>query len=310
MLKIAVVIATFGRPDELRQVMVGLSKSDLVPSKIVIVDASGEELAKKNRQIMQTFSTLPISYLTHKVGSANRQRNAGIQALDLKSYDYVQILDDDTVPSKNYLSQVMNLLEEDKALIGASGTTRSIQRRTPIQKFRSLPFVLAGLEDFRYGSLTLAGIGMPPDPQWTDPKRVEWLFGCSMWRSSIFTRITYDESLLGSCLFDDVLFSVKAQNYGELAIQPSAFLRHLLSPNQRPDEFLHYFRYSRNRWLVIKELGSITNYVYYVISVLFLGFHFFGRAIFARRESRQALIKNGLATFSGFVSALAGGDPK
>jgi len=79
--------------------------------------------------------------------------------------------------------------------------------------------------------------------------------GCSMWRSTIFDVEQYNEDFVGSSLGDDVEFSIRASHYGTLFVIPGAVLSHDQESVGRPNDFLHSYRFVRNRWEIVKVLG-------------------------------------------------------
>lgn len=140
-MKVAVVIATHGRPSEIEQVLLGIRSSNLPISTVVVIDSSEGILAEQTKLAVSNFSDLGVEYSHTQVKSANVQRNLGISKLELQHFDFIQVLDDDTVPSPDYIERLATLISSDDSIVGASGTTRSVTRRTWSQSLKALPFV-------------------------------------------------------------------------------------------------------------------------------------------------------------------------
>ncbi len=249
----AVIIATRNRYESLGQVLTALTEQSLKPQWVVIADSSEGSFKDEVRSICAdaNFNSLNIHFLDANFHSLTRQKNHAVEWLMANwEGDYIQILDDDTVPPSEYLAELSQFLDCNESFIGVSGITHDpTDSRTP----RSLKFELArifGLESTKSGSITRGGIGTFTTDGHQVSAPVQWLHGCSMWRATVFERIRYLDRLEGSALCEDLEFSIRASRLGELAVLNQSRLKHEMSLIGRPDDFLHYYRFARNRAFV------------------------------------------------------------
>lgn len=307
--RLGVLIATFNRPEELSKVLSALPLSTTHIDKVVVVDASSGDLQKRTERICNQQPTLDLTYVRSNVGSLCYQRNLGKALLLDAGMDFIQVLDDDTVPSERYLELLSDRLSIDPELRGVCGVTYPLDHGSTSSRLKKFAFWLIGLESYRQGSVSRAGCGMAPNSvseQYTD-----WIFGCSMWRADVLSHQDYLGELPGSSLFEDVEFSIRAARDGRLAVLPHAILNHLYSQVERPNEVLYNYRFSRNRWYVINALGRTSGPMWYWISVITLGAWQLLRALSESRPTiRRLQLDAAMATFSGAIAAMKNHPPK
>lgn len=314
--QIAVVVATHGRPAELQELLASLTNLSHQFSELVVVDSSKKELARLNKEIVakcKLKNNSKTSYHHINRTSLTAQKNFGVSSLNLDQLDYIQILDDDTVPSVDYISRLTQVLERNPKAIGASGLTPSLGK--PERSFHEKVvwnfFRVAGLDSSIPGKLTFAGLGIAPDGQSDKLQFSEWLYGCSMWRANLFRHLSFDEELVGSCLFEDVIFSSQARVHGELLVDPKAVLLHNLSAVNRPDKKLEAYRFSRNRWNFVRARNNrkakVVGFAWSIFCIQLYYFALWLRNPHKNRGEYRELIAN---TASGFVDGLLKRSPR
>lgn len=311
MQNVAVVIGTFERALELRATLNSILQSSHLPFVVVVVDSSNKDTADENQALCEMLSTAEIKFrhLVCEAQSVTVQRNVGLDFLKGQDVDYVQILDDDTCPSVELIADQLNFLEQTPTAVGVSGVAPNHNAKMSSRAIRFL-FVLAGLDSFRSGSVSRAGVGIPISGDEDKPQKVEWLIGCAMWRSSIALTFRFEESLRGSSLFDDVDFSIRASRKGDLHVLPASTLHHSMSLANRPNLELYYYRFSRNRWFVLKSLSrGAHKYISYGVSVVFMMVYLSLKAVLNPKMALEyfASIKS---TVRGFIDALRGSQPR
>lgn len=253
----AVVIATRNRPESLEKVLLALQDQTLKPQIVVIADSSAPELKMEVRSLCksQSSDSMAVIFLDADFNSLTRQKNFAIKwLLDQWQGEFLQILDDDTIPPPNFLLELSTHLALNPNFIGASGVTHHLDtpRQGNVWKFRIAQCL--GLESVQSGIVTKGGIGTFTLPEHDDKTTVEWLHGCSMWRLRLFNQIQYLERLEGSALCEDLEFSIRARRFGDLAVLNGSVLGHSLSEIGRPDDFIHSYRFARNRAFVFQAL--------------------------------------------------------
>jgi len=295
-LPIAVVIATKDRPAEISNLLGRLSEMGSEFKLIVVSDSSSEaNFQKTNLIISQEFWSGRIFHLRAPIGSLTVQKNL---ALDFIAQYYrpeieaVQILDDDTLPHSGFIAKSYSQLISLGGL-GISGLTSdlSLAESGRLRRRLSRLFGIAGDP----GKLSKTGIGIPHRPG-SGVKTADWLIGCSMWTESALA-LRYNPNLLGSCLFEDVEFSVRSPS-DKLFVDTELQLEHQSSSLNRPDTQLFWFRFAKNRFELVK------------ISQVSLGWYLWGNfglslqiLLGSELEKRQAI--RGLV--SGTYSAISKG---
>jgi hypothetical protein len=84
--------------------------------------------------------------------------------------------------------------------------------------------------------------------------KVDWLIGCSAWRTDILSQIRFDDFFTGQSLGEDVLFSAKAGAVGILIVDPGVVLNHIESNLSRPGEVEFFEMWTFNRYQISKQL--------------------------------------------------------
>ena len=273
--RFGVVVATYSRPLELAKALTFISTQAVKPVAVVVVDSSPSEDALKTKEACSNSpENLSVTYLKSNTASSTVQRNEGIEELLKHNLDFIQVLDDDTMPSVDYCQRLIEVLLKYPSAVGASGVTvPTPPKPTFTQSVGRFIFVLFGLESYRGGSVSPAGCGIPVWRRSTSIQQVEWLFGCSMWRVNIFEKLRFNNRLVGAALAEDLHFSILASREGKLFVDPKAHLGHSYSPIERPDQAKFAYRFARNRWYVVRDMRfPIIAIPMYVISNAFLGF--------------------------------------
>jgi GT2 family glycosyltransferase len=175
-----------------------------------------------------------------------------------KSVDFLAFIDDDILVERDYVSRLMSVLFATEA-VGVSG----IATNREINKKRLKPFGLSGLihrifllDSKTDGALLCSGINIPIRSERDENLEVDWLIGCSIWRSESIEDLEFERDFKGQSLAEDVIFSVRARKRGKLITNPSVVIDHYESPNERPDKLAHYQMWVVNRKRLITVMGG------------------------------------------------------
>ena len=193
-------------------------------------------------------------YIITEIKSAATQRNLGVVNSNLEDVQFLLFLDDDTRPSSDYVPRLMNVLKSTQEVVGCSGVT--LPRAKPYSGWKSLYYRLFLISGNKGGRLLKSGTNVPVLYNQNGIFKVDWLFGCAMWRTEIFNHVMYSDNLPGGALGDDVIFSTRAGFYGDLFVDTGAVLDHFLSPTNRPSPHVSECRNVRNRYEVVKQLNG------------------------------------------------------
>jgi GT2 family glycosyltransferase len=242
--KTYILIATKNRPEHLAKLLAGLSNMADEFSKVVIVDASDEDKEAKVFDTIKDFSSkLDISLVKSRISSLAHQKNLGLKACE--SATFVQILDDDVLPPKHYISDLAKVMEE-LDIAGISGVTQEVE--IPAKPFRIFLKVF-GLIANQPGQVSCSGVGTPifPGDNSSQLHDVNWLIGCSMWNIRDIKDFQFKSEFPGSSLFEDVEFSHRVSKVARLKVSSSHVLTHFYAAEERPSQYIYWYRFSRNR---------------------------------------------------------------
>lgn len=114
MSRVAVIIATRGRPALLRRVVDRLAGQTRPADRIVVVGAGADDIAALDP------ARPDVTAIVGRPGSSP-QRNDGLRLLG-GAADYVAFFDDDFVPSRYWLENLVAAFEADPGLAGLTGT--------------------------------------------------------------------------------------------------------------------------------------------------------------------------------------------
>jgi len=251
--KIGVVIPTRNRSKELQAALLCIINQDIQIEEVVVVDSSD------NFDQLPTYSgsEIKVTHVHTPVRSAAEQRNIGKRMLN-KSVDFLAFIDDDILVERDYVSRLMSVLFATEA-VGVSG----IATNREINKKRLKPFGLSGLihrifllDSKTDGALLYSGINIPIRSERDENLEVDWLIGCSIWRSESIEDLEFERDFKGQSLAEDVIFSVRARKRGKLITNPSVVIDHYESPNERPDKLAHYQMWVENRKRLITVMGG------------------------------------------------------
>jgi hypothetical protein len=112
------------------------------------------------------------------------------------------------------------------------------------------------LDSKQKGVILSSGVNIPvkASPSSNIIVKTEWLIGCALWDFRKIKNLRFDNRLSGQSLGEDVLFSLNASRLGPLFVDPSVHLEHLESEKERPNQFIFYRMWVRNRYFIVSQL--------------------------------------------------------
>ncbi len=248
------IICTKNRAADLQVCLESIQQQDVLPKRIIIVDAS--ETQETNELSIKYQSMLSILYLK-SIPNLARQRNFGVKHL-LVDTEIVHFIDDDVILEKLYFAAIEKLFQNnDVEIIGGVGGVIISNNPKKISIWRKMFFLDSSkraviLPSFRPSSIS-------------DPKTditAECLGGFSMsYRKIIFNTFEFDNNLQGYSLGEDIDFSYRVSRRYSLVITPNAKLIHTQSETERQSskdwyrsEAVHRYYYVRKNLHGIKFL--------------------------------------------------------
>lgn len=253
MKKIGIVIPTRNRRGELERVLACIKNQDIQIEEIVVVDSSDEYEPLPE----WTNSEIKLSHIHTQIRSAAEQRNIGKRLINNK-VEFLAFLDDDVLVEHDYASRLVEILVLSDA-VGVSGVAlnqKLSQRRMKPSGFVGLARRIFLLDSNRDGVLLRSGVNIPIRSDLDENIEVDWLIGCSMWRSGLISKLEFERDFKGQSLGEDVIFSVRARKIGKLITNPSIVINHYESPIDRPEKLVHFQAWVENRRRLINVMGE------------------------------------------------------
>lgn len=195
-LKIAVVVATTGRPEEVKDLLDRLDLQTRKPDRIVVSIAQESDASAEVRDRAEVL-----------IGpkGASAQRNTGIAHL-AGQVDIIAFLDDDYLPSLRAIGGIERAFLENPSFVGING--RLLADGVKIGGV-SLADTLKMLEDFD---------ALPEQPPRVE-KFIAYMYGCNMaFRANAIGATRFDESLPLYSWQEDVDFAARLMDRGKLAV--------------------------------------------------------------------------------------------
>lgn len=252
--KLAFVVATKDRPDDLRKMLQSLFEQSHRSDQIVIVDSSADPVSA----VEQEFPELNIKYIHHTPPSASAQRNIGIQSVD-PNIELIGFLDDDIILAPNALEIMLKFWQTAPDDLG--GCAFNLMNSAPKSNSR---LKKSGLSRWLGLYSDKKGVVMPSGWQTLtgivkETIFVEWLPStASVWRKETFDRFLFDEFFDGYSYLEDLDFSYGVSKHYRLAIVADAQYWHYPSPSGRVSQYQFGKIEVRNRvYLVRKHRLSI-----------------------------------------------------
>jgi glycosyltransferase involved in cell wall biosynthesis len=191
--RIAVIVATKGRPQAIAELLALLEKQSCAPAVIVISATEPSDIG------VTPATELNIEYLFGPAG-LTAQRNRGLERVRTRA-DVAIFFDDDFAPAENWIEQCTRLFASAADIAGANGTVIRDGVKTQPVSWQQAREILA--------------LPWPTDPR-NLSERAD-LYGCNMaFRISAINGLQFDERLVLYGWLEDKEFSRKAAKNGRL----------------------------------------------------------------------------------------------
>jgi len=193
-LRLAVVVATTGRPATVFRMIERLSRQTRPPDRLLVVAVVEDDvvgLEDAGVKVQTTFAPRGLC----------SQRNHGVAVLDGDA-DVLIFFDDDFLPADDYLAAAERLFIDNDDIVGATGRMIADGAQGPGIGYREAVAILA--DD-----------SPPADANSTRPLRA--LYGCNMaYRATAMAGMRFDENLPLYGWQEDIDFSYRMAERGRL----------------------------------------------------------------------------------------------
>lgn len=214
---VAVILVNWNGYDYTVQCLLSLKRIDY-PNFVVIVvdnastDGSIDRLANQFDEVV---------FLQNEINQGfTGGNNSGIRhALD-KGYDYICLLNNDTVVEPEFLNRLVNRMELDQSIGG-------IQPKILYNQTRDILWNAGGFFKSQWGMPVVRGENKVDEGQFDTSTSVDWITGCCM---LLRTAVIREIGLLNDqyfAYFEDVDWSFRIKQLGvKLVYEPSAVIYH------------------------------------------------------------------------------------
>lgn len=213
---LAILIATKDRSNELRKLLESISRSTLLPNKIVIV-YSGEDISFLSPEFQ---SKLNIEIIYSPIASQSFQKSLGIKSLKT-NYTWTLFMDDDLIVEKNSLeilsSEYLNN-PNYQSYVGFGLKVLNISARK-LNLLEKIFLKLFKLYSDKPGTITKSGHVQSYLLNTTEVE-VSWLNGLSVWNSKVLYEYPTEHTTIPYSALEDVIFSYRVGKHGKLLFAP------------------------------------------------------------------------------------------
>jgi GT2 family glycosyltransferase len=243
--RIAFVVPTKDRPDDLRRMLESLAAQSRRADQVVVVDGSDPPV----RHIVDQFPGLHIDYERVFPPSLAQQRNAGMRRVS-DGITLAGYLDDDVVLERDAIERMLAHWDAADARLGGAAFN-ILNNPRPNQLFLKELF---GIDSRRPGAMLPSGFpsSMPPQEKAVE---TDWLCGgATVWRREVIAAYPYDEWFVGTGFMEDIDYSFNVRERYRLALVADARLAHYSRP-VRPDR-----QYLLGWWQVVNRMYIVRKY--------------------------------------------------
>jgi len=264
--KVSVIIPTYNRERDLRELFENLLVQTYKPVEVIIVDDTpGNEIDNLCREYRQKFNELNINlvYLRNpRERSAAIARNIGVERAQ---GDILLFLDSDVILFNNYIEEIIKVFKEKPHALCVQGYIVNIGIKKDKLDFLRDIFNRIFHSYYRYPKDSCKLFEYPSSL--SKVIECEWLSGANFTcKREVFNELKFDENLKKYSYMEDVLFShMLYKRYpGRLFITPYAKCIHKASPKDYEDkEELKKQMQEYRKYVLMKLFGSRGILLYY-----------------------------------------------
>lgn len=252
--KIAFVVPTMNRPDDLRNMLESVVSQSCLPDQIVIVDAGDITVD----QVVREFPSLNTVYLREYPPSLSRQRNVGMAAVD-QSISLAGYIDDDIVFEPGTIEAMLKFWENSSSDVGGARFNIMNEGLPKLIWLRSLFLIESRTRGALMPSGFQSSISVMKDTTW-----VRWLSGgATIWRRSVIDEFKYDEWFQGTGYLEDLDYSFNVGIKYKMAVVADAQVQHLSHPLRKDMNYVLGKWQAINRMYFIRKHEQFSTALYY-----------------------------------------------
>ena len=228
--KVSLVVTSYNRKDLIKKCLNSLLNLDYPNKEILIVDSCSKDgtLEMLGKEYPQ------IRILTTEKDSLVEAHNLGIKETDGK---YFLRVDDDLELDRNFVKELVKLMEKDKS-IGVSGGKIYYPKTNTI-------WCVGGKINFHTGIVTTLGMGEEDRGQYDYTREVDYIGSLMLTRRELFDKIGVLDRAFSPLCYEDIDFCVRARKAGYKVVYTYSAVAY----HHRMDRKMSMRRRLRNVWL-------------------------------------------------------------
>lgn len=243
--RLAIVVPTKDRPDDLRALLNSLEAQTRKPDQIIVVDGSDPDI----RHVVDSFPNLPLVYVRVFPPSLARQRNAGMAKMG-ENITLAGYLDDDIVLEPDAIEKMMSYWA--KAAPDVGGVAFNITN-FPYPRFIGAKR-LFWIDSYEPARVLASGFVSSLGFQDRDIE-ADWLCGgATIWRREVIESYSYDDWYQGMGFMEDVDYSFTVREKYRLVLLSSARLAHYSRPIRPDRQFL------MGKWQIVNRMRFVRKF--------------------------------------------------
>ena len=223
-IKIACIVCTKDRPEDLKNLFVSFEKQTRKPDQIIIVDGSDTPI----KHVLDAFPTIHFDYVTVRPPGLAKQRNVGIKNLR-PEMQWIGFMDDDLVLEPDCIEKLEEFILKKPEVKGIGLVIDNQPVSNPSMAFHLYHSIFMTDKE-PGGIITKAAMASAIRPVKED-LRVDWLYGgATFWNTQVFKEFKFDEWFSGVGYLEDVDFSYGVSRKYPLMLASSARCNHYFHP--------------------------------------------------------------------------------
>ncbi len=232
--RLAFIVATKDRPDDLCRMLESLDTQTAPPDEIIVVDGSDNPV----EAVVKSFPRLSLTYMKYYPPSASGQRNAGLNVVS-SDMTHIGFLDDDIVIEKDACHNLRKLWQNAPPEVGGVSMNILNPPRFQASALKSTKLAkILGLYEARMGRVMPSGFQTVIRTVMQD-LYVDWLpSSATSWRREVLERFRFDEWYAGYSYLEDLDFSYRAGKSWRLVILADAEYSHYPGLSGRGNGFI------------------------------------------------------------------------
>jgi glycosyltransferase involved in cell wall biosynthesis len=277
---VSVVIPTRNRDEDVKDLLQSILRQTMLPIEVIVVDDSDNLRTKVLvERLVKVFLDKGILLRYMRGKKENRSISAARNIGSKKSTGKIVLfLDDDALPSIDYVEKILEVYDEYPNAVGVQGYMTSSNRAHKISILGNAVNKVLFQPYVEKNSCRVHASGMSFPSPLTRIIRSQWLSGTnSSYKKEVLKNFEWDENLKGYSLCDDLDFSYRIlRNHpNSLYTTPHARVVHKFSPVARINMGeLIYRQVAYSTYFFFKDMKqTLTNMI-----IFFWGM-FFGRFV-------------------------------